>query len=82
MVIEEQGADHLSKELRHDDWGFQNLKYSVSEASGALKIKINNKKKQKASIGIKTVEITEGGAKPGKDYDHVDKVVTFTGNPH
>ena len=82
VVIEEQDADHLAKDLRHDEWGFQNLKYSVSEASGSLKIKINNKKKQKAEIGIKTVEIAEGGAKPGKDYDHVEKVIQFTGNPH
>ena len=82
VVIEEQDADHLAKDLRHDEWGFQNLKYSVSEASGSLKIKINNKKKQKAEIGIKTVEIAEGGAKPGKDYDHVEKVIQFSGNPH
>ena len=82
IVLEEQDADHLAKDLRHDEWGFQNLKYSVSEASGSLKIKINNKKKQKATVGIKTVEIAEGGAKPGKDYDHVEQVVAFTGNPH
>ena len=56
------------------------MKYAVSEASGVLKIKINNKMKQKnGKIGVKTVEIPDG-AKPGKDYDHVEKVVPFTGN--
>ena len=45
IVLEELDADHLAKDQRHEEWGFQNLKYSVSEASGSLKIKINNKKK-------------------------------------
>ena len=44
--------------------------------------KINNKKKVKGEIGFRTVEITEGGAKPGKDYDHVERIIAFTGNPH
>jgi len=81
VIVEEQDADHLAKDLRHDDWGFQNLKYSVAEASGTLKIKINNKKKVKGEIGFRTVEIT-AGAKPGKDYDHVERIIAFTGNPH
>ena len=81
VILEEQDADHLAKDLRHDDWGFQNLKYSVSEASGTLKIKINNKKKVKGEIGFKTVEIADG-AKPGKDYDHVERIISFTGNAH
>ena len=80
MIMEEQDASHLAKEHQNPDWGFQNLKYSVSEASGSLKIKVNNKQKMKKAIGVKTVEISEGGAKPGKDYDHVDTVLKFTGN--
>ena len=80
MIKEEHDASQLAKEHRNPDWGFQNLKYSVSEASGSLKIKVNNKQKGKESIGVKTVEIKEGGAKPGEDYVHVDKVVQFTGN--
>ena len=55
--MEEHDASQLAKELQNPDWGFQNLKYSVSEASGSLKVKVNNKHKAKKSIGVKTVEI-------------------------
>ena len=79
FVHEEQEATHLAAELQHEDYGFQNLKYSVSEASGKLKLKINNKKRQKGKVGVRTVEIPDG-AKVEKDFNYLDKVINFTGN--
>lgn len=55
------------------------MKYSVSEASGTLKVRINNKQKLKGTVGVRTQELPEG-AKPEKDFDAVNKVINFTGN--
>lgn len=71
-------ASRLAENLRHEEFGFNCLHYTVSESSKFLKVKILNKKKQDSSIGVRTAEFEDGsGAKPNKDFIPVDKVINF-----
>lgn len=53
----------------------------MSEASGVLKLKVNNKKSITGQIGVRTQELPEG-AKPEKDFDMLDRIINFKGNAH
>ena len=62
---ENKSAAALQDHDKNATFGFSCLHYSVSEAAGALKIKILNKTKQSGTVHVRTVE---GDAKPGDDY--------------
>lgn len=50
------------------------MHYSVSEASGYIKVNIHNKLKSEGNVGVRTVD---GDAIDPKDYEAVDKVIQF-----
>jgi len=56
----------------HADYGFSCLHYSVSEASGSIKINIINKQKTSGSVRVCTIDQE---ARSGEDYDGIDKVI-------
>jgi len=64
---EEAHASKLDVGMLNENFGFHCLHYSVSEASGHLKIKILNKKRQKCKVGVRTKEIQDG-AKEVSDF--------------
>ena len=71
-------ANKLAENLRHEEFGFNCLHYTVSESSKYLKVKIINKKKAAVSVGIRTREFEDGSsAKPNKDFIPLDKVLNF-----
>ena len=61
-------ASNLGKALRHPDFGFHTLNYTVSEACKHIKIKVLNKNAVACSVGIRTKDST---AKAGKDYNAI-----------
>jgi len=68
-------AENIEEEERHPDFGFHCLHYSVSEASGHLKIKIMNKNPDTAKrVAIRTIDAE---AIAGDDYESVDKILDF-----
>ena len=67
-------ADNLDDNQKNDEFGFNCLHYSVSEASGSIQIMILNKKKSSCRIRVCTIDAE---AKAGHDYEKVDEVVTF-----
>ena len=71
---ENKQASSLAASQRNESFGFSCLHYSVSEASGSLKIKILNKTGRPGSVMVRTVD---GDAHAGKDYEALDKRVTF-----
>ena len=70
-------ASKLDSALKNEFFGFQCLHYSVSEASGFLRIKIHNKKKKASKVGVRTVD---GDAKEKVDYDAIDEIIEFKTN--
>lgn len=56
----------------HPKFGFTCLHYSVSEASGSIKINIRNKDKEPGSIRVCTIDQE---AKSGDDYIGIDEIV-------
>lgn len=69
-------AENLEEKERNNDFGFFCLHYSVSEASGSLKIRILNKNATKSkSVRVRTIDAE---AKAGDDYEAVDEILTFT----
>ena len=71
---ENKQASTLSAAQRNDFFGFSCLHYSVSEASGSLKIKILNKSGKPGSVMFRTID---GEAKGGTDYKPLDTRVSF-----
>lgn len=67
-------AVHLDIQDQNPDFGFECLHYSVSEASGSLKIKILNKKGQRGRVRAKTIDAE---AIAGDDYEAVDEILDF-----
>lgn len=58
--------------------GFKCMHYSVTESAGTVKIAIKRKTlHQELSFGVRTREDT---AKVGRDYDHIDNVITLKEN--
>ena len=74
MRRENKSADTLVDHQKNPNFGFQCLHYSVSEAAGALRIKINNKSGQAGSIWVRTID---GDAVAGDDYHAIDEEVEF-----
>lgn len=72
---EHEHADYIDDKFKNDDFGFNCLHYSVSEASGSLKVMIVNKKGTAGSVRVCT---QDAEAKAGEDYEKLDKVVKFT----
>jgi hypothetical protein len=62
--------------LKNPDYGFKCLHYSVSEASGSIKIIVQKKTKGPGEVRVKTVDAE---AKAGEDYDAVDQILKFNG---
>lgn len=67
-------AEHLDIADKHLLFGFACLHYSVSEASGSIKIKILNKSKEACTVRVATIDAE---AIAGEDYDAVDQVLEF-----
>lgn len=72
-------AEAIDVSERNDYWGFTCLHYSVSEASGSLKIAVINKKRIAGRVRVVT---EDKEAIAGDDYDAVDEVLTFTENQY
>lgn len=73
-------ATKLEEKHQHEKFGFVNLHYSVSEASGSVKLQVRNKKKasgEEEKIGVRTQLVNEG-AKIGKDFEEIDYVIDFS----
>ena len=67
-------AEHIDAKLLNPDFGFKCLHYSVSEASGSLRIYINNKKGTACKVRVLTIDQE---AIAGNDYEKVDKILEF-----
>ena len=74
MRRENKSASLLKDHQKNPNFGFSCLHYSVSEAAGALRIKILNKTKQAGSIGVRTLD---GDALADEDYTAIDEKVDF-----
>ena len=71
---ENKSANLLADHQKNPLFGFSCLHYSVSEAAGALRIKILNKTKQAGKVGVRTID---GEAKGNDDYIPIDQIVNF-----
>lgn len=58
----------------NERFGFKCLHYSVSEASGSLKIAVLNKKRTAGKVRVVTIDAE---AKAGDDYEKVDEILDF-----
>mmetsp|Transcript_15526 Transcript_15526/g.20991 ORF Transcript_15526/g.20991 Transcript_15526/m.20991 type:complete len:257 (-) Transcript_15526:801-1571(-) len=69
-------ATKLDDSIKNKDFGFHCLKYSVSEGSGYINIKVLNKgpRTESISVGIRTID---GDATKGEDYVAIDEIITF-----
>ncbi|CDW86331.1 sodium calcium exchanger 1-like [Stylonychia lemnae] len=79
-IVTRQGIDNKRAEMmlldqkEHAYFGFKCGSYSVNEAKGFVEVEILNKKKQQASIGIRTIN---GTAKAGEDFEKVERTLKF-----
>lgn len=71
---ENKSADMLDDHQKNPKFGFSCLHYSVSEAAGALRIKILNKTKIACTVGVRTVD---GEACANDDYIPIDEEIKF-----
>ena len=67
-------ASDIEDKMRHPQFGFHCLHYSVSEAAGVLRVKIINKTGNECTVGVKTIDAE--AESPG-DYIAVDQVIEF-----
>ena len=74
MKEEHAHAKNIAESEKNANFGFTCLHYSVSEASGFLKIEVNNKKKIQCRVRVVTIDAE---AIAGDDYEKVDKVLEF-----
>jgi hypothetical protein len=74
MRRENKSASLLKDHQKNPTFGFSCLHYSVSEAAGALRIKILNKTKQPGVVGVRTLD---GDALADEDYYAIDEKVEF-----
>ena len=72
MRHEHLHADKLEEHLKNDSYGFSCLHYSVSEASGSLRIAVENKRGTAGNVRVCTVDQQ---AKAGKDYEEVKEIL-------
>lgn len=71
---EHEHAEYLDEKLKNPDFGFSCLHYSVSEASGSLRVMIVNKTGAASRVRVITIDKE---AKAGEDYVAVDKTIQF-----
>ena len=71
---ENKSAALLKDAQKNPSFGFSCLHYSVSEAAGALKIKILNKTEKAGTVQVRT---KDGDAIAEDDYMPIDEKVTF-----
>jgi len=64
----------LDEKQKNEFFGFKCLHYSVSEASGSLRIYVDNKKGAAGSVRVLTIDQE---AIAGNDYEKVDTVLNF-----
>lgn len=62
-------AEFLDEALKNPKFGFKCLHYSVSEASGSLKVMILNKTGNVGQVRVVTIDAE---AKAGDDYEGID----------
>ena len=73
--IKNQSLKRMMTEKYNEDFGFFTLKYAIKENKGPLMVKIINKKKSKARVGLRTVE---GTATEGLDYGKINTILDFS----
>ena len=61
-------ADNVDEKEKNANYGFKCLHYSVSEASGTIRIIIDNKKRTAGKVRVCTIDAE---AKAGDDYEEV-----------
>jgi hypothetical protein len=71
---EHEHADLIEDKFKNDEFGFNCLHYSVSEASGVLKVMVVNKRGVAGKVRVVT---QDAEAKAGEDFEFVDTVITF-----
>jgi hypothetical protein len=74
MKQEHEHADFIEDKFKNENYGFNCLHYSVSEASGSLKVMVVNKRGTAGSVRVVTIDAE---AKAGEDYEKVDTILTF-----
>lgn len=67
-------ASHIDETEKNADYGFSCLHYSVSEASGSIRVKILNKRGISGRVHVTTIDAE---AKAGDDYEQVDETIYF-----
>ena len=67
-------AENIDDREKNPHFGFYCLHYSVSEASGTIKIKILNKTGKKGSVRVRTIDAE---AIAGDDYEAIDELLKF-----
>lgn len=67
-------AENIDASERNAEFGFVCLHYSVSEASGSLRIHVENKSKKECRVRVCT---EDAEAVAGDDYEAVDKIISF-----
>jgi solute carrier family 8 (sodium/calcium exchanger) len=67
-------ADGFDEKEKNPNFGFKCLHYSVSEASGSIRILIDNKKRTAGTVRVCTIDAE---AKAGDDYEEVKQNLEF-----
>jgi len=67
-------ADGFEEKEKNLNYGFKCLHYSVSEASGSIRILIDNKKRTAGRVRVCTIDAE---AKAGDDYEEVKVTLDF-----
>jgi len=74
IKMEHSQAEDLHDNEKNEFFGFKCLHYSVSEASGSLRIMISNKKGGDAKVRVRTIDAE---AIAGDDYEAVNEELVF-----
>lgn len=67
-------SEDINEKDKNEKFGFKCLHYSVSEASGSLRIHVLNKTGQSGSVRVLTIDQE---AIAGDDFEKVDKILQF-----
>lgn len=74
MKAEHEHAEYIEDKFKNENYGFNCLHYSVSEASGSLKVMVLNKRGVSGSVRVVTIDAE---ARAGEDYEKVDTILNF-----
>lgn len=74
MRKEHLHAEGLDEKDKNPNFGFKCLHYSVSEASGYIRINVDNKKRTSGTVRVCTID---DGAKAGTHYTEVKQNIEF-----